>query len=395
MVVVNQVRRIAILMSQDLSFCRNVIRGIRAYALQKTNWAFHSGPPERESLSYLQDWKPHGIIANLSVSEVARAVVKMRKPLVDTACTLPDLGIPVVDVDHIAVGRLAAKYFLDRGFTYFGFFGSEKVLYSQLRETAFREELAGHRRTVSSCYYEYLRCIPDQMSWKTIDRKVEKWLQCLPKPVAILACNDAPARNLADMCRRLGMHIPNQVALLGVDDNEVECPLTFPPLSSIMIPSERIGYEAAKLLDRMMLGEPPPRTPLFLSPLRIVTRQSTDTMAINDPEVLAAVTYIRRCAAERINVGKVAREIRCGRRDLERRFRLVLGRSVLDEIRLARVERAKEMLLATKLAMPNVARQAGFLSSARLAVVFRHLVGMTPTAYRRQATFHDRSLAGE
>jgi LacI family transcriptional regulator len=134
-----------------------------------------------------------------------------------------------------------------------------------------------------------------------------------------------------------------------------------------------------------------PAEPVYLPPLRVITRQSTDTMAIEDPLVLAALKYIRQHAANRVSVGKVVHEIGCGRRELERHFRLVLGRSVLDDIRLVRIERAKEMLLGTDLAMPAVARQAGFCNPQRFAVVFRQLTGMAPTAFRRQSRTRTQS----
>lgn len=382
------VRRIAILMGQDLSFCRNVIRGIRAYAIQKSDWAFRNGLPDMQIVPHLRDWRPDGIIANLFTRDVAQAVMRLRRPLVDTACALPGLKVPMVDVDQDAVGCLAAEYLLKRGFSHFAFFGSELALYSRMREEGFRRVLGEHGHTVSSCYGEYLCQAPSTTSWKKLDQEVERWLRKLPKPVAIFACNDVPARSLADTCLHLGLHIPNQVAMLGVDDDELECPLTSPPLSSIAIPAERIGYEAARLLDQMMDGEPAPREPVFLQPLRVVTRQSTDTMMINDPIVLAALDFIQQNAAQSTTVGRVVQEVGCGRRDLERRFRLVLNRSVLEQIRLARVERAKSILLNTDLAMPKIAAQAGFSNAQRLAVVFKQLTGMAPTAYRSQAKLH-------
>jgi len=172
----DHVRRIAILMGQDMSFCRDAIRGIRAYALQKTDWAFRNGPPEMQIIPYLRNWKPHGIIANLFTNDVARAVLRLRKPLVDTACTLPDLEVPVVDVDHVAVGRLAAQYLLDRRFTSFCFFGSAKAVYSTLRETGFREELAKHGHAASSCYGEYMHQALTTIGWQKMDQEVGKWL---------------------------------------------------------------------------------------------------------------------------------------------------------------------------------------------------------------------------
>ena len=247
-----KLRHIALLIGQDLSFCREVIRGIRAYALRKSDWAIRNGPPDVRILRSLREWKPDGIIAELFHAEFARRLLRLRKPVVDTAFWLPNLKAGVVDVDHAAVGRMAAEYLLSLHLTRFAFFGSASAEYSRIRLESFRQRLreAGHE--ISVCHGEYLREAPTTTRWKRMESQTHRWLQQLPKPVGLFASNDVLARSLADTCSQLGLHVPDEVALLGVDDDELECLLTSPPLSSIAIPGERIGYEAAKMLDRAM-----------------------------------------------------------------------------------------------------------------------------------------------
>jgi len=379
-----QSRRIALLIGQDLSFSRNVIRGVREYALSKPTWVFRHGPATREVLPFLRDWKPHGIIAGLYDKDFARYVVKLRKPLVDTGCTIAGLKVPVVDVDHAAVGRMAAEYFLNLGFQNFGFFGVEAAVHSRLREQSFRQRLADAGRTATSCYENYLQQASATTSWRMLDRQTRRWLQELAKPVAIFACNDIPARALADACSQLGLHIPSQVALLGVDNDDLECSLTVPPLSSIAIPDERIGYEAAHLLDQIMSDRRRPASPLFLPPVRVVTRQSTDTLAVSDPVVSAAIRFIYEHATEGVNVGSVVLYVAVHRRELERKFRRIVGHSVLHELRRTRIEHAKRLLAATRLPMSRIARQSGFSTPQRMAAVFQTFERMSPTAYRRR-----------
>jgi LacI family transcriptional regulator len=170
----------------------------------------------------------------------------------------------------------------------------------------------------------------------------------------------------------------------------VECSLSFPPLSSVAVPSQQIGYAAAELLDRMMAGKSVPREPIFLPPVRVVTRQSTDTLAIADAAVAEALSFIRRRAAEPINVGSVVKSVAQGRRPLERKFRMLLGRTILQEIRRVRVERVKELLVSTNLSMPKIAADAGFANAARLCVVFRQLTGLTPSQYRHRSVLRER-----
>ena len=375
--------RIALLMGQDLSFSRAVIRGVREYALLRPHWTFRNGPPNPDIIPELKAWKSDGIIANLFDEEFARRLIRLRKPIVDTACAIPSLRVPVVDVDHKAVGCMAADHFLGRGFRHFGYFGIRGAAYSQMREESFCHRLAEEGHTASICYGDYIRQVPTIKSWKALERETRRWLKELPKPAAIFACNDIPARTLADTCLLLGFKVPGDVALLGVDNDDLECSLTVPPLSSIEIPGERIGYEAAEMLDQMLGGGPRPES-VFLPPVGLVTRQSTDMTAVSDQAVSAALSFMRERAAEGINVESVLLHVGITRRDLERRFRKLLHSSILQELRRIRVEHAKRLLAGTGLSMPAVARHSGFSSPQRLAVVFRQFERISPTEYRRQ-----------
>lgn len=386
----SQVRRIALLMGQDAGFHRQVLLGIRAYAIQKQEWLFRDAPPEIGTLVPLREWKPHGIIAHLVDDRFARAVLRLRKPLVDTGCVLAGLKAPTVDVDHVAVGRLAAEHFLERGYRQYGFFGSGTAYYSRLREASFREAVGQAGFEVSVLHADYLPRLPAPVSWKNVDLQLRRWLEDLPKPVAVLADHDVAAHDLADACQQLGLRVPEQVAILGVDNDELECQLAFPPLSSVAIPAERIGYEAARLLDRVLSGEKVACAPLYLPPIRVVTRQSTSTLAVDDPAVAAALRYIREHVGTPLSVKTIAGELAVRRRALESKFRKWLGRSVLEEIHRARIEQVKALISDTDLKLAQIARRTGFSTPQRLAVTFRKITGMTPSAYRRQSRLVER-----
>ena len=242
-------RRIALLMSQDAGFHRQVLLGIRAYAGQTKRWLFHNAPPTPAVLRPLAEWNPHGIIAHLDDAKVARAVLKLGKPVVDTANMLDGLGVPAVDVDPVAVGQLAAEYFLSRGHRHFGYFGSGWARYSQLRLASFREAVERAGFEVHACHVEYRPHLPERASWKSVNAQVRQWLSELAKPVAVLADHDVAAHALADMCQILGLSVPGDVAILGVDDDELECQLAFPPISSVAIPAA-----ADRLRGRQTLG---------------------------------------------------------------------------------------------------------------------------------------------
>ena len=379
-----RMRRIALLMGQDAEFYRQVLRGIHAYALQKRDWVLRNAPAEMAIVPVVREWQPDGMIACLADARFTRAILRLRKPVVDAAYIFPGLKVPVVDVDHEAVGRLAAEYFLDRSYQHYGFYGSGTACYSRQREASFRRwvEKAGFR--VSSCYVEYHPRLPTSISWNRVDRQVRRWLEGLPKPVAILADHDVVAHDLADACQQLDLHVPEQVAILGVDNDELECRLAFPPISSIAIPAERIGYEMAWVLDRMISGRPAPAKPLLLPPLHVVARQSTSTLAVADPVVAEALHIIRTQVDRPFRVADLARQLAVRRRALEAKFRKLLGRSVLEEIHRARIEYAKQLLNETDWKLAQIARRCGFSSPQRLSVVFQKRTGMPPSEYRRQ-----------
>jgi LacI family transcriptional regulator len=381
----SETRRIAVLLDRSLGFVRDVIQGIRVYAAGRPHWILRDGPPRPHIVSQVRQWRPHGIIAGLVLRRVARELIQMHKPLIDTAYVLPGLNVPLVDVDHATVGRMAAEYFLERKFSHFGFFGSEKAEYSRAQESGFGQRVSEAGHSVASIYLELLPDLTNASIWRRSTQKIHQWLHRLAKPAAVLCCDDAPARYLADACAQIGLRVPDDVALLGVGNDQLDCNLTPPALSSMVAPSQRIGYEAAALLDRLMQGEAWSGQPLLLPPLHIVTRYSTDIMAVDDETVRGALQYIRQHAYEEMSVAELAKQIAVGRRLLERHFREVLGRSVLDEIRRVRVERAKELLIDTHLPIETVAARAGFSSARRLDVVFARLAGVSPSAYRRQA----------
>jgi LacI family transcriptional regulator len=378
-------RRIALLMDQSLGFCRNVIRGIRAYGLHKPHWTFRNGPPDLEILPLLREWKPDGIVAELNDRRFATALLQLNKPVVDTSFWHPDLKVGVVDVDHSAVGQLAADYLLSLRLRHFAYFGSASAEYSRIRESGFRDRLRKEGFEAAVCHQEYLHQASRRTSWNKMESQTSRWLRKLPKPVGILVCNDVMARRLSDACNQLGLRIPDEVALLGVDNDELECLLTSPPLSSVAIPGEQIGFEAAKQIDRSIRTAKASVSKTYLPPVRVVARQSTETMAVADSDLIAALQYIRDHVAEKINVADVCRSATVSRRVLERKFRSILGRTVLQELLRVRIQHTQELLSTTNLPMSRVAKMAGFSSAHRLAIVFHRLCGLPPTDYRRRS----------
>jgi LacI family transcriptional regulator len=207
----------------------------------------------------------------------------------------------------------------------------------------------------------------------------------MPRPAGVMACNDMRGQHVLDACQRVRLGVPEQVAVIGVDDDVLLCELCDPPLSSVVPNAERIGYEAAALLDRLMAGEKPPREEWRIEPLGVTTRQSSDVLAIDDPNVASAVRYIREHACRGATVPDVLQHVPLSRTILERRFRKYLGRSPQAEIRAVQLKRVQQLLAETDLRLERIAELAGFEHPEYMSVVFKRQTGQTPGEYRRQA----------
>jgi LacI family transcriptional regulator len=375
--------RIGLVFNTGLAYCRGVLRGIRQYAQSRPDWVLLPVAAEPKAVRSLGGLGLAGAIAQVYSPALADALEALGRPYVNVSGVLTEPGAPWVFSDDEAVGRAAAEHLLDRGLRHFGYFGHRKRGYSVRREAGFRRAVEGPGRSLD-CYLERdsPRFDPIEFLW-ALDEGVQRWLRSLPKPAGVFASNDIWGVQLAEVCRQADLRVPEDVALVGVDNDDLLCEMARPPLSSVVTAAGRIGQEAAAVLDRMLKGAAPPRRPLLVPPVGVVARQSSDVLTMEDPEVVAAVRFIRERAHEPISVGDVARRGTISRRSLERRFRAALDRGVGEEIRRAHLERARGLLANTALPMSVVAKQSGFSDQRQLSVLFRRESGQTPTEYRR------------
>jgi LacI family transcriptional regulator len=225
---------------------------------------------------------------------------------------------------------------------------------------------------------------PSIANWLARQEDLARWLKSLPKPVGILAWNSNDGRHVIDACRFVGLSVPEQVAVLSGDDDELLCEACSSPLSGIAVPAQQIGYEAAAMLDRLICGRRPSKTSISIGPTGIVARQSTDVLAIEDQDLVQAIRFIREHACEAIRVEDVLRVVPLSRRQLEIRFREVLGCSPADEIRRVRLKQAKRLLSQTDMTIPDVAIASGFGSPEYLAYAVKHDTGLSPLKFRSQ-----------
>lgn len=386
----NRMRRIGLLIGTEFAYGRNVWRGVREYSKPLNRpWLFRGvryNTRDPDAVKYLASWKPDGIIAHVFREDMIEPLLGLSIPVVNTSNSLAGLALPRAGVDDVAIGQAAAEYFIRKGFKHFAFMGSRGIEFSARRAEGFAARLAERGIACQSYHGEDVPASRmDRYSiWRGGDEDRRVWLGSLPKPAALFVCNDDVAVAVSELCSQARLRVPEDVSILGADDDELLCEFSAPPLSSVRVPSQRIGLEAARLLDRLLTRKSVPAGPVLLPPSGVSERQSTDLLVISDAEVAGALRFIREHVGDRINVEDVAREVSICRSLLERRFRTLLHRSPLEEITRVRIERTQELLAYTDLSMPEIAATAGYRDGKHLHAVFARETGMAPTEYRRQ-----------
>jgi LacI family transcriptional regulator len=369
------------------------LRGISDYAHEKKAWTLQVNPniPALE-LRSLERWHGDGIIATLHTKAEIRAAKSLPQPLVNLSGTVNQPRVPRVMVDQAAMGRLAAEHLLSCGLSRFAYFGETNRLYSDQRKQGFLQRLAE-----AGCSCEILECstvFNRRNPWYKWMESLENWLRSLRRPIGILAVHDFAGTVVIETCIRLGLRVPDDVAVLGTGDDIITCDFSVVPLTSVARNSRAVGYQAAALLDRLMAGRPAPAEDILLPPEGVVPRRSTDVVSVEDPQVAAAVKYIHEHLTEPLTLSALERHLDISRRTLELRFAKSLGCTPSDYIARRRVEHAKKMLSGCdKTKLHKIAKSCGFTSQRHFREVFQRLVGSTPAEFRGQ--IKTTSSAGE
>jgi LacI family transcriptional regulator len=377
------VEHVAVLIETETSWGARVIRGIAHYAEKHTRWHLLIDPRDHEQRSWIPEgWQGDGIIARISTRTQWQHIREKSLPVVNVDDVFEGLkNVGVVITDEAERARLALEHLVARGFRKFAYFAPPSNRYSKNRGEQFV-------RAVLELGYECHEYLPGyragrKIGWTEQQRRVNRWLASLPRPIAILAVDAHHARQLTEICHFGGVRVPDDVAILAGDTDELLCEVSTPPLSSVSVACERLGHEAAAMLHRMMNGGKAPPEPVLIAPHGVVSRQSTDVLAIDDPAVVRALRYIRTHAHHGIVVEDILREVPISRRSLEIQFRSYLGRSPAEEIRRVRLERGKQLLGKRELSITEIALACGFSNATRFGVAFRKSFGTTPRAFRK------------
>lgn len=368
--------RVALMIATPDDTGRELLDGVVEYVRLHRNWTAESSAwwnPRR-----LADF--HGFAGLLirGPERFGKVVQTLNIPIVDVSCSYPmPPHVARVTSDNVAIGRLAAEHFLQRGHRNLAFVGRSTPLFAQHRLKGFREAAQAGGAEVS----EFVK--PGLQGWSrdAIAAPLRQWLQKLPRPLAVMGDDDEIAHLVLETCRDL-LHVPEEVAVVGVNNNEHLCELSTPALSSIDTSSQRVGFRAAALLDDLMNGKAPPAETIFIAPGELHVRRSSDIYAIHDPLIAEAMRHIQKHAIDGVSIRELCDRALLSPRTLELRFQQATGRSPRDQIRLVRMQAAMKFL-ASGISIAAVAAQAGFSSQSRFGQMFHRQMGMTPLAYRR------------
>lgn len=375
-------RRVALLIETSPAYVRELAHGVAQYNREHGNWVIHleRHAPHAPPPKWLKTWKGDGILVRTSNRRMARAVIATGLPSVAFRWGIHAAGLPSIGPDNRGVAQLAAAHLRERGFRHFACCGLTEGPQPELDERvrAFVEEIGALE----------FRCqvfrVDPKRSAEREQKRITQWIKSLPKPVGLMACNDANGLHVLNACAWAEVKVPDEVAVVGVGNDDCLCTLCHPPLSSIDLAPRSIGYDAAALLDRIMQGEPNEGPQILVPPRRVVTRLSTDVVATEDSSVSRAVAFIRERACQGIHIGDVLRHVKLSRSVLEPRLKRSLGRTIHREIQRVQIERVKELLASTELPIKQIAAQTGFRYLQYLTRVFSKATHQTPARYRKQ-----------
>lgn len=362
-----------------------LIEGVLAYAADhELDWSFVAALESPQlSVTNLARWSGDGILAAISTREQAEAAQALKIPLVCVTSSYPDLDLPSCVVDNRAIGHMAADHLVSKGFRSLIFYGLRDVYYSAERQAGF-EELLDRAGYEHDCYLDSPSYADGDGDWLHRNQGLTKWLSGRSGPIGLFAVSDYRARAALDACRAAGLRVPEDVAVVGVDNEELVCSHVRPTLSSVARHDRMRGYRAAELLHRLMSGEDVPEH-ITIPPMQVVERESTQTFAVTDARLREAMQYLHQHLSDpEMTIDHMARHANVSRRWLEYAFRDALRETPYQYLRRQRLARARWLLIEKpNQKIQRIANAVGFASAKQLAITFKQEVGLSPREYRR------------
>jgi LacI family transcriptional regulator len=378
-------KKIVLLLETSRAFGRQLIIGIARYSRLYGPWSFYKEPIDlKSSIPHLTNWKPDGIIMRDSL--ITKELLKLKIP---TILAIHDSkypkDLPVIKTDSYSIAKMASEHLLEKGLKNFAFCGFDNYDWSKERRLYFSRfnSKAGYKTHI---YIQPKRIKKDD--WQNELQHVSEWIKSLPKPVGIFACNDDRGQHILEVCKSINLNVPEDVAVIGVDNDPMVCEIGDPPLTSIALNVESAGYEAAKLLDQLIDKKKVGLRKMIVTPSHVVQRQSTDIFAVNDDEVATAIRYIKNNAKNKILVKDVVKATSISRRTLEKRFKKTIHRSIYREIQQVRIELISKLLVETDLSISQITSLFSFTGVEHISRYFKKEKGVGLREFRKLHQSH-------
>ena len=380
-------RKVAVLIESSRETGRRMIEGVARYSQEQTSWSIYFEPRALDTKvpKWLRQWEGDGILARLDSRRMIETVLSVGVPVVDLRGFFPDERLALLVIgNNVRIVELAFEHLHDQGLRNFAFCGSPTKANRFLDERRDILRDLVHKSGLPFADFPIKNAGRQPKDWDKDADATAAWLRSLVKPVGVVACNDDRGYHVLEACRRAELRVPDEVAVIGVDNDSVMCNMSVSRMSSIDQDAMRIGFEAAAWLDRIMSGEKPPSHPIIVEPKGVIPRNSTDVLAIDDPKTITAIRYIRQNACAGVRVQDVLRNVPISQTELERRFKQHLGRTPKAEILRVQIAHARRLLSETELQLSDVARQSGFSSEKYFSDVFFRMTNVRPAKYRRE-----------
>lgn len=378
--------KVLLIIDLSESYCRGLLSGLAKYANMHGNWMFCRMPMTFKEINgidgiikWAKKWNADGIVALLPDEQEVFKLIKSGIPVIAQDANERFSQIPNITGDYHKTGELAADYFLERGYKNFAYYGPANMVWSRERKEGFEKKLIKEGYEVH--YQDISQKQPEMWTYKP--SPLSKWLKGLPKPLAVYCCDDNQAQNVTEACRIANLYVPEEVSILGTDNDDTLCMLSQPPLSSISLNTEKGGYETGELLHKMMLNSKTKIYDVVVEPTHVITRKSTDILAIKDREVAKALRFIFDNYNKHFTVKDILAKVPLSRRALEKRFKKEMGRTLHLEIQRVRIEEFAKRLIETNRSVLEIAIELGFDDNKNISRIFQKIKKMTPLQFRR------------
>jgi LacI family transcriptional regulator len=379
--------KIILLLDFAEEYSKCLLQGISRYSAENGHWSFCRMPLYyRETLGtkgildWAKDWRADGIIGQL-YNEMETELYQSPFPVIAQDFKERFRYLPNITGQYRETGKMGAEYFLKKGYTNFAFYGFNNIVWSRERAEGFESTVNQFGHQVH--YFEHKKARSTDI-WYYKSKSLSKWLKSLPKPIALMACDDNQGVHITEACKQNKIRVPQEVTVLGVDNDVMLCELSDPPLSSIVLDIERAGYDTARAMDLMITGRVKFYRNILVPPLKVVTRSSTDIYASRDENISNALDFIHKNIDQNLLVDQIVREVPMSRRSLEKRFVEVTGLPIYKYIFKLRIEKLAQKLVSSELSVFEIALEMGLPDSKNISRQFRQIMGCTPVEYRRK-----------